>query len=303
MIFQGVSEEDDTFACAYLESFLSRTALVFYKQRNTSRNAPANFAEWVDVLREAFPEKRDSDVHQMLIYDRKQRVSETVTEYEAELKRLAALATGPRENIIRTIFLRGLLPDIRDVLKFMEFSNLGEASKAAKFIESQLFRDTMNNATKNLQVTTTQQGGDSSRQVPKQLIREAIGEMQHQKACYGCGSVFHLMRDCPKRKRRMPWYDEERRYGKRPFRKFNPTYRRPTTPYVRIMPRQDQPMTQGFAGRNFTSETRHKRFIKPKQIGSRNKVNLITTQRGLESIQGKNDFNLDLIAHVFITVP
>jgi len=30
---------------------------------------------------------------------------------------------------------------------------------------------------------------------------------------------------------------------------------------------------------------------------------LITTQRGLESIQGKDDINPDLIAHVFITVP
>jgi len=197
MILQGVSEEDDTFSCAYLESFLSGAALVFYKQRKTSRNAPANFAEWIDVLLEAFPEGRDSDVHQMLIYDRNQRASETVTEYEAQLKRLATLAysdlsTGSRDNIIRPIFLRGLRPEIRDILKYNEFSNLGETLKVAKFIESQIFRDGMSSTVQNMKVES-----GAVRDLPKESLKrqivETINEMKDQrgkKACYTCGSFF-----------------------------------------------------------------------------------------------------------------
>jgi len=73
MILQGVSQENEDFASAYLESFLTGAALVFYKHKKNIRNAPTTFDEWIDALKEAFPEGRDADLHQMLIYDRRQK--------------------------------------------------------------------------------------------------------------------------------------------------------------------------------------------------------------------------------------
>jgi len=44
---------------------LTGAALVFYKHKKNSRNEPTTFDEWIDALKEAFPEGRDADLHQM----------------------------------------------------------------------------------------------------------------------------------------------------------------------------------------------------------------------------------------------
>jgi len=301
MVLQGVSEEDDTFACAYLESFLSGAALVFYKQRKTSRNAPANFAAWIDLVLEAFPEGRDSDVHQMLIYDRKQRACETVTEYEAELKRLATLAysdlsTGSRDNIIRPIFLRGLLPEIRDVLKFKEFSNLVDALKAAKFIESQLFRDNMNNVTRNMKVDSAP-AGEVQRQALKRLILETMEEIKSKKACFTCGSVYHLKRACPKRRRNVSWSNSVNNNAKRDVRQ-NRGFQRAPTPYRPAKMRPNLiPEQQQRSGNYFRLQPNYNGQNRPEY--NRRKVNCIMSQSQSDNNDQIYDFNNDLIAHIF----
>uniref|UniRef100_A0A915KSW9 Retrotransposon gag domain-containing protein n=1 Tax=Romanomermis culicivorax TaxID=13658 RepID=A0A915KSW9_ROMCU len=59
-----------------------------------------------------YPEGRDSDVHQQIIYDRKQRATETVAEYLDNLRKMvwAAYPNLPeeaREQILKPIFIRG----------------------------------------------------------------------------------------------------------------------------------------------------------------------------------------------------
>jgi len=97
----------------------------------------------------AFPDGRDSDVHQQMFLDRRQKITESILEYVEELKNLAALAypdldKRARENIVRPIFLRNMKAQIREPMKFREFGNLTDAIKAASFIEAQLFREQFN---------------------------------------------------------------------------------------------------------------------------------------------------------------
>jgi len=80
----------------------------------------------------------------------------TVLEFQEELRKLALLAypdlnNSSRDNIIRPIFIIGLQPGIKYVLKFREFSSFTEAVKTAKFVESQIFRDVMSAPMMNIE--------------------------------------------------------------------------------------------------------------------------------------------------------
>uniref|UniRef100_A0A915HIW7 Retrotransposon gag domain-containing protein n=1 Tax=Romanomermis culicivorax TaxID=13658 RepID=A0A915HIW7_ROMCU len=83
-----------------------------------------------------YPEGRDSDVHQQLICDRKQKSNENIMEYLDKLRKLArsaypTLKEEARDMIIKPIFIRGLQPGINEGLKYRDFTTLGEAAKAA----------------------------------------------------------------------------------------------------------------------------------------------------------------------------
>jgi hypothetical protein len=46
-----------------------------------------------------------------------------------------------REVIVKPIYIRGLLSDIREHLKFREFASLDEAHRAARYVENQIRKE------------------------------------------------------------------------------------------------------------------------------------------------------------------
>jgi len=100
-----------------------------------------------------YPEEMDYDIHQQLVYDRRQRYNESVMEYFNKLKKLVraaypTLKEDARDLIMKPIFVRGLLAKIYDGLKYRDLSNVQEALKAARYAESQLFREDLYKSTK-----------------------------------------------------------------------------------------------------------------------------------------------------------
>jgi len=81
LILQGVSLEDSTFCSTYLESYLSGAALAYFKKTKAKTNCPKTFKDWIEKIKLAFPDGRDSDVHQSMIFDRKQKLTETALEF------------------------------------------------------------------------------------------------------------------------------------------------------------------------------------------------------------------------------
>jgi len=224
LILQGVSLEDNDFCIAYLESYLSGAALAYFKATKAKQNCPKTFKEWAEKLKWAFPDGRDSDVHQMMVFDRKQKITETVGEYAEDLKHLANIAypeldSKARDNIIRPIFLRNIKAKIREPMKFREFSSLADAIKAASFIEAQLFREEFNlNNSSNLIGVNMAAGQHNEfkkfnennlskltganmapgRDELKNLLRSVLREERERrvKKCFRCGSTTHLIRNC-----------------------------------------------------------------------------------------------------------
>jgi len=240
----------------------------------------------------------------MYLDNRRQKACETVLECQEELRKLAFLAypylnNTSRENIIRPIFIRGLQPSIKDVLKFREFSSFTEAVKTAKFVESQIFRDSMSAPMMNMMVTS-EQVADFPRQELKQLIIEAIGEMQNKKSCFICGSVFHLKRNCPEKKRKVTWGASNGGYGKRSrFGRFNPD--RATTPYA-WAPSQhsEQVVNQQTFGEHFASNSIHK--ICDRKETHKNRWNFVKTSDNDDDCV-KYHASHDLIANIFAGEP
>jgi len=146
LILQRISLEENDFMIAYLESFLGGSALAFFKATKLRTNSPKTFKDWVEKIKLKFPDGRDCDVHQLLLFDRRQKLSETVVEYAEELRKLAKLAypeldSRAQDNIICPVFLRGIKTQIKDVIKFREYDSLIDSIKSATHVESQLFRD------------------------------------------------------------------------------------------------------------------------------------------------------------------
>jgi len=95
----------------------------------------------------------DSDIHQTIIFDRKQKMPESAIKYFDNLSKLARLAYPElndvaHNSITRPIFLRGLLPKIRDNLKYKEFAITHESVKTAQYFEAQLIREDLYHVTK-----------------------------------------------------------------------------------------------------------------------------------------------------------
>lgn len=81
MTLQGIDKNDDNFRCAYLEANLTGAGLGSIKEVKKAAFGvpPKKYADLVQGLTEIYPVERDSDVHQQLLYDRKQRQGESVT--------------------------------------------------------------------------------------------------------------------------------------------------------------------------------------------------------------------------------
>ena len=72
MILQGINNNDDLYKVAYLEANLLSSALASFHELHNSLPR-VNFESLVDRLKSVYPDDRDSDLHQQLLYDRKQK--------------------------------------------------------------------------------------------------------------------------------------------------------------------------------------------------------------------------------------
>jgi len=145
MLMQGIDgngHNDDRFQQAYLENSLTGTALASYKELKKKPNVQ-DFSRLVGELKKLYPECRDADLYQQLIYDRKQRHTESVIEFYNDLKTLSPAAypeldDKAKESILKTMFLRGVLPEVKQALKF----------RTAQYTESQFTKGYLYDAEK-----------------------------------------------------------------------------------------------------------------------------------------------------------
>jgi len=64
-----------------LESNLTGLALTAFNNLKPFTQKPTNFTDFVTAPGNLFPDDSDADVHQQMVLDRKQRVTESVSEY------------------------------------------------------------------------------------------------------------------------------------------------------------------------------------------------------------------------------
>jgi len=74
LVLQGISLEENDFMIAYLESLLGGASLTFFKSTQLRTNSPKTFKDWVEKIEIKFPDGRDCDVHQLLLFDRRQKL-------------------------------------------------------------------------------------------------------------------------------------------------------------------------------------------------------------------------------------
>jgi len=189
LILQGITEQNDEFRKAYLEANITGTAQAAFREMKQAENPPTTFEEITDALAEIFPENRDSDIHQQILYDKKQKPTESVVEYFAALNKLASFAysnleEAAKRDIIKPIFLRGLLPKIREHIRFKEFASLEEAVKAAIYIEAQLFREEI--FISNNSVFTNSEKRSEMEDLKRQIAALTM-QLNRQKPKIGCG--------------------------------------------------------------------------------------------------------------------
>jgi len=181
LILQGISSEENDFMIAYFESMLGGAAPAFFKATKIKTNSPKTFKDWVEKIKLKFPEGRDQDIHQMFLFDRKQKLAESVFEFGEELRKLAKLAYPDLDSRAH---------DKRDAIKFREYDSLADAIKSSTFIESQLFREDL--AINNNTINTS-----------GNLKGSMMSTYNHQyptrrgRQCYNCDSFAHLRNQCP----------------------------------------------------------------------------------------------------------
>jgi len=145
---QGISDNDNNYKIVYLDSSLLASAHAIFVEIQNSISPPTTYDAYVTALKQAFPEGRDCDIFQQVIFDRVQKPTETVTEYSDHLRRMSnaaypALQEAAKQAILKPIFIRGLKSSIKEALKYREFLSLADAVKAANYIESQILREDM----------------------------------------------------------------------------------------------------------------------------------------------------------------
>jgi len=145
MVMQGIRAGDELHRKACLESYLGGAAKAILTDAARMANQNVTYDQAKGLLQQAYPDDRNRDLYQERLMECRQRRMETVPEYASKLRELARLAypdlqLASRDQIIRPFFLRGLVMEIKDQVKFREFGSLEEAIKTASFVEAQLNR-------------------------------------------------------------------------------------------------------------------------------------------------------------------
>jgi len=178
MTLQGIGDQEDAYKIAFLESNLIGGALASLHELKKDSVNPVTYDLLVRGLKDMYPDGRDSDVHQQMIFDRKQRYNESVMEYFDKLKKLVrsaypTLREDARDLILKPIFIRGLLANIYEGIKYRNFVNVQEALKAARFAESQLFRDDLYRQPKmETPINTVNVSGTTMESLKRELKQE-----------------------------------------------------------------------------------------------------------------------------------
>lgn len=212
MTLNGITVQDDEMRQAFLEAHLNGSASAIHDDIKR-RDKPPDYVTLKRLLIEHFPEGRDSDVHQQLLIERKQKRNETVNEFIATIRKLARsaypqLTEDSRCAIVKPIFLRGICPEIREGMKFREFSSLDEALKAAVYIESQLEREERNQSREYINTVTNfsvqaelnsmkQQLSELQSMLKSQAVNHGRQNMKPAlRACDHCGKTNHPSEKC-----------------------------------------------------------------------------------------------------------
>jgi len=145
MILQGVSSTDTDYRVTYLESNLAGAPLAVLRDLKKDPTC-VTYDDYIDGLKKFFPDNRFAEIHQQLIHERKQKKNESILEYNNAMRSIAQaafpdLSEQSRNLIIKPIFLRGLIDEIKNVLKYRDFKSYGELVRSAQFVESQIKKE------------------------------------------------------------------------------------------------------------------------------------------------------------------
>uniref|UniRef100_A0A915HZ79 Retrotransposon gag domain-containing protein n=1 Tax=Romanomermis culicivorax TaxID=13658 RepID=A0A915HZ79_ROMCU len=141
MTLQGIGDNDELYKIAYLESNLIGSALASLHDLKRDLD-PVTFQALVQGFKELYPDGRDSDLHQQLLYDRKQKKNESVTEYVDKLRKLARSAYPTLQDeahMTQTVAeLQSELKSIKGILKLAvdgmsKTQQLNEPPKPSQF--------------------------------------------------------------------------------------------------------------------------------------------------------------------------
>jgi len=171
MVMQGIRAGDELHRKACLESYLGGAAKAILTDAARMANQNVTYDQAKGLLQQAYPDDRNRDLYQGRLLECRQRRLETVPEYASKLRELARLAypdlqLASRDQIIRPFFLRGLVTEIKDQVKFREFGSLEEAIKTAAFVEAQLTKEESNVLAPQISIV---QGSKSGPTVESQL--------------------------------------------------------------------------------------------------------------------------------------
>jgi len=188
LTLQGVSDTEDEYRKAFLENCLSGAALASYRELKNSANPPDTYDMILTELSQLFPEGKDSDIHRQIIFDRRQKPTESVIKYIDSLYKLARLAypglnETSRKDIVMPIFLRGLIPKIREQTKFKSFETIEEAIKSSQYIENQLFKQDIFVASNSINTITN-------------FRNQSAMKPQMTKPCAVCERTNHTTDEC-----------------------------------------------------------------------------------------------------------
>src|SRR3569832_2353733 len=117
---------DDNIKVTIIDSHLSRAAKAKLNDFHRVHGPFLTYDAIMTHLSLTFPEGQDADIHQTMILDNRQCCGESVVEFVDALKKLRlkaypTLSKIDRANLVKPIFLRNILPAVKDGIKFHDF--------------------------------------------------------------------------------------------------------------------------------------------------------------------------------------
>lgn len=201
-LFSLVGEELlDAHARLLVSGRLSKGAKIWYDTWRQD-NAHATLAEMMEALRVAYPENERRYLWMKELYDRTQKSDESVFQYASSVQELGRLSHCPADNMI-VIFIRGLLPHIKERLEVNSYNNIELAKQAAIRIESVTtkYESNINMIKKeDKKITCFYCGkhGHFARNCWKKKNKYTKGKKGNEKLmkCFNCGNIGHKAVDC-----------------------------------------------------------------------------------------------------------